>query len=328
MKNIFIAVSLVCIALGSFSCDGDDEKENNKPNLSVEPKTLTFTDQEQTQDVVITTNQESWDAVSNQTWCTITKGTDKFTVAAAANTTIDERTATITVSAGNAANVTIEVKQSGTAHTLSVTPNEPISFTKNGGASDAKTITVSTNVSTWNAVSDQTWCTVTKGTNQFTVTASALTGNESRSASITVSAGKASNVTVKVTQVSEPVIEFRAGNPALELIYNGSFFKYSRINFILVVIDDAGYTSITINEKFNTMYYDQQYRDIPISGPGSYPVVQEISSALPDVADINKSFTYRVSAHGVEYSTNFWGLWSSYSTRHQLQFNILGTKPL
>jgi len=83
------------------------------PTLSIEPSALSFTmEGTESYDVVVTTNQQSWDATSNQTWCTITKGTDQFTVETAANTGTN-RTATITVAAGKATPKTISVTQAG-----------------------------------------------------------------------------------------------------------------------------------------------------------------------------------------------------------------------
>ena len=82
--------------------------------LSVEPFELSFTaEATESYDVVVTTNQQSWDATSDQTWCTITKETNQFTVSATANTTATKRTATITVTAGNATPKTILVTQAG-----------------------------------------------------------------------------------------------------------------------------------------------------------------------------------------------------------------------
>ena len=404
-KTFFIvAMVLVCISLGAFSCDSDEEE--NKPKISVNPKLLEFTDKEEIREVVITTNQDAWDAVSDQTWCTITKGTNKFTVSVAANTTIDERTAKITVSAGDAPNVTVEVKQSGMAQTLSVTPNSPITFTskveasevktitvttnvpswdvssnqtwctvtkgtnqftvaatanttiderkatisisagnapnviieatqvgvdptltvssktltisKSGGSGDAKTITVTTNQPSWDAVSNQTWCTIAKSTNQFTVTASALTANANRSATITVSAGKASNVTISVTQVSEPIVSFRARNPVIQNLYNMGFFQGSRINFDMIVTDAAGVSSITITEigdqgNPNGVRREiRQTRVIPISGPGTYQLSQEIRNNGAH-GDVYTKFEYSVTAYGAWFSSNYSGPYSSYN---------------
>ena len=84
------------------------------PTLSVEPSALSFTAAAtETHDVVVTTNQQSWDATSNQTWCTITKGTNQFTVSATANTGTDNRTATIRITAGNATGINLLVTQKG-----------------------------------------------------------------------------------------------------------------------------------------------------------------------------------------------------------------------
>jgi len=94
---------------------------------------------------------------------------------------------------------------------LSVSPNTPISFTKTGGASETKTITVTTNQPSWDAVSDQTWCTIVKSDNQFTVTASVNDAGE-RKATITVSAGNAKNVTIEVTQAPNAELKITCSN--------------------------------------------------------------------------------------------------------------------
>ncbi len=150
-------------------------------------------------EITVTTNRPSWDAVSSQSWCTVTKGNGKFTVTAVANTsTSSPAPAVITVTAGTAKPVVINVTQAGVGAKLSVTPITPVSFANTGGTSGA--IAVTTNQPSWNVVSNQTWCTVNKSGNAFTVTASAHTGVESRNASVTVSAGNAANVTIDVTQ--------------------------------------------------------------------------------------------------------------------------------
>ena len=85
-----------------------------KPKLSVKPSKLSFSAKAtESYDVVVTTNQPSWnvDITSDQTWCTVTKGTDLFTVTATENTDTEQRTATITVTAGYAPEATIAVTQ-------------------------------------------------------------------------------------------------------------------------------------------------------------------------------------------------------------------------
>ena len=82
------------------------------PRLYVNPSTLSFSAAAtESKDVVVNTNQSLWSVSSDQTWCTVTKGTNKFTVTATANTVAEQRTATITVSAGYAPDVIVAVTQ-------------------------------------------------------------------------------------------------------------------------------------------------------------------------------------------------------------------------
>jgi hypothetical protein len=208
-------------------------------------------------------------------------------------------------------------EQHGVEPQLSVSQETPISFTRDGGAGEAKTITVTTNQSSWDVQSSQTWCTVAKETNQFTVTAAANTGVSGRTASITVTAGKAPDVTLSVTQASGPNITFTARNPVTESLYSPlGFFQGCRINFDLVVYDAAGMTSITISEEAtgapngNRKTFSQT-RVIPISGAGTYPLSQEISRNR-SYGDIYGQFVYTVSAHGKSYTRYYSGDYSAY----------------
>lgn len=150
----------------------------------------------------VTTNQMSWNALSNQTWCTINKIGNTFTLTTSENSEAESRKAAITISGGNAASVTIEVTQSGVGAKLSIYPDAPIKFTDTGGINEAKVITVTTNQTSWDAVSNQTWCVVTKSSKQFTITASANIESTERIATITVSAGNAAKVRVEIKQES------------------------------------------------------------------------------------------------------------------------------
>jgi hypothetical protein len=92
--------------------------DNTKNTLSVDPEnpetpavfsasaTESFT-------YSIATNQEAWDAVSDQTWCIVTKAASSFTLTAEQYGKEEERSATVTVTAGGAKPFTISVAQSG-----------------------------------------------------------------------------------------------------------------------------------------------------------------------------------------------------------------------
>ena len=287
------------------------------PLLSVSPNNpVSFTKEGgESETITVDTNLPSWNVASDQTWCTIVKEANKFTTMVEANTSPYERTATITVSAGNAADVNIKAMQAGVEHELFVSPTTPVSFTKDGGT---KTIEVNTNLSSWDVTSNQTWCMVEKGTNQFTITAAAYSGASSRTAIITVKAGNASDITLSVTQTVEPNIAFVARNPVTESLYsNTGFFQGSRINFDLIVYDAAGMTSITILETAtgapngNNKTFTQT-RVIPISGAGTYQLSQEILRSSI-YGGIYSQFSYTVSAYGKNYTRNYSGDYSSYN---------------
>jgi hypothetical protein len=215
---------------------------------------------------------------------------------------------------------------------LSVKPSA-LSFTKE--ATESHDVFVTTNQPSWDATSDQTWCTITKGANQFTVRATANTGDD-RTATITVTAGKAPNVTIEVTQASlAPDIAFVA-NPIIEYLYTpDGFFDGSRVNFALIVYDAAGKTSITIQEvaigvpatTIGTYGWNlrqgeiRQTRVIPISGPGTYPLSQEMRTGIAAL-DTYSQFVYTVSAHGKSYISNYTGVWIAYDGRWTHYFGI------
>jgi hypothetical protein len=129
--------------------------------------------------------------------------------------------------------------------------------------------------------------------------------------------GEFGEVQKVTTLVKEPQIAFSARNPILEYLYRNGFFYGSRINFNLIVIDDAGYTEIEIVEtsggtKNGRTKYITQSRTIQIDGPGTYTLSQEMWNGYSGYAD-QGSFTYSVSAFGKSYSTNFTGCYSAYN---------------
>ena len=121
-----------------------------------------------------------------------------------------------------------------------------------------------------------------------------------------------------------PDLVFITRNPIMELLYNTSgFFDGSRINFNLVVYDAAGLSSITISEKLSgttpngISHSKEQERVIPISGPGTYQLSQEIRNSGGALAsDKYTGFTYTVialKANGKSYTTKYTGAYYSYN---------------
>ena len=157
----------------------------------------------------------SWNAASNQTWCTVNpSGTGNGTITAnyTVNTSASSRVATITVTASGAPTVTVTVTQAGATPTLSVTPpNQNVPDSPTGSTN----FTVTSNAD-WTVVSDQTWCTVTpSGTGNGVITASYAQNltTSSRVANITVTVATLSPITVTLTQAaSAPMLSVTPPN--------------------------------------------------------------------------------------------------------------------
>ncbi len=128
------------------------------PTLTVQPSNQNVPAPAGTTSFTVTSNTD-WTAVSNATWCTITPsgtGNGNIAVNYSENSSINTRIATITVTVGGLAPVTVTVTQSGAAPTLGITPQNQDVTAAAGTTSFA--VTSNTN---WNAVSDAAWCAVT-----------------------------------------------------------------------------------------------------------------------------------------------------------------------
>ncbi len=223
ISPLYLGILLVAMVL--ISCK-EDVEEN--PQLSVSPATTAIiyaadgksatsngTKISPTPTFTVTTNQESWDAVSNQSWLHVQKSANNFTISADANTNLDApNPASVTVTAGRAESVIISIAQMGASPYLSVEPElTSIVFDPDGetATSDDEaitpTFTVTTNVPSWNAVSNQSWLHVEKSGNKFTLSADVNTSLDAPDpATVTVEAGEAIPVTIAVTQLPSPAI--------------------------------------------------------------------------------------------------------------------------
>lgn len=161
---------------------------NSEISLSVD--NLNFTSGSGSKSFSIKSNI-AWTVSSSQDWCSVNPASGSsdgsVSVSVEENTSLSERTATITVES-EAGTQTVKVIQSGAEPVLQLNKND-LSFTANAG-SDSFTITSNTN---WTITSDQTWCTVStssgSGNGTITVNVSENYFIVSRSATITVRAG-------------------------------------------------------------------------------------------------------------------------------------------
>lgn len=143
----------------------------------------------------------TWNASSNQTWCTVTtsgSGNGTITANYTVNSSTSPRVATITVSASGVSNQVVTVTQAGAAATLSVSPPSQ-SVSESAGSAD---FSVTSN-STWAATSDASWCMVTasgSGNGTIMATYDANSTTTERTANITVSVSGLTPVVVQVIQ--------------------------------------------------------------------------------------------------------------------------------
>lgn len=88
MKNkvFYMSMLLMCIMT---SCGDDNAPPIPAPTLSIDPATaLHFTAAAtESHEINVTTNQDSWTAISNQNWCKVTQDKNKLIVKADPNTT-------------------------------------------------------------------------------------------------------------------------------------------------------------------------------------------------------------------------------------------------
>ena len=170
--------------------------------LTVNPTSLNYTAAGESKTVTITSNT-TWSATSSENWLTISPASGNnngsITAVAEANTSAQQRTATITISGENVESKTISVTQAGFSYTLTVNPSS-LSYTAEG---ESKTVTVTSNT-TWSATSSESWLTISpaSGSNNGTITAvaEANTTNSQRTAIITVSGENVESKTISVTQ--------------------------------------------------------------------------------------------------------------------------------
>jgi hypothetical protein len=173
--------------------------------LTVSPESLNFSASSGTQNLPVASNV-SWTATNSASWLTVSPtsgdGSAMLTVRADYNSSLSERTATITfTSRNNDVKRKVTVTQDGVSTSLSVSPGS-FRFTSSAGSQNVK---VSSNID-WTATSSDSWLTVFPdfGKNDLTsvITATANTGPSVRMATITFKGGGITR-TIDVTQHSK-----------------------------------------------------------------------------------------------------------------------------
>ena len=260
----------------------------------------------------------SWSASSNATWCTVTaSGTGNGTLQAnyTENTSVDARTATITVTLSGATPVAVTVVQAGAAPTLAVTPTN-----QNVSAAAGSTSFAVTSNANWSASSDATWCTVTtsgsgNGTLQATYTENTTTAT--RVANITVTVTGLAPVVVTVTQAaanatlsvtpSNQNVAAPAGTTSFSVTSNNSWTAVSNATWCTVTPGGTGTGTLQANYTENTTT-TSRVATITVSASGTSPinvtVTQAGAAATLQVTPANQNVAATAGTTTFDVTTN------------------------
>lgn len=230
---MLLAGALAISSTGFVSCK-DSEEVDKQNTLSVKPMSDISFKADGNEDVVLTveTDAESW-SVEKSDWITTVKEGNTLKVNAQANTSESLRPGRITISAGNAQPVRINVTQDAVEEgeiVLGVTPSDPLAFEAAGN--QAVKLTVTTNAPDWSFTYPEEWMTASKEGNTLTVNAldnegdarvgqivvSTSEGEKSVKIAVTQKAGDGASgeveaVTGSLSSADELKIEFPAENP-------------------------------------------------------------------------------------------------------------------
>ena len=202
------------------ACPGPAE-----PDLSVSPSKLTFEAGDiKEQSITIDTDAKNWNYSFNSNWIRVYKSNDAndklFVSVDNYSNTNESRFTTITVTADKATPVDVTIEQLK-KESLAINPASLSYAAKETGT---KTVSITTNVTTWDAQvssSNASWITCNKWDQQtLSVTVSSEnTQSSERSADIMIIAGNATPQILKVTQAKQD-IGIGDGDMPIRTIYN------------------------------------------------------------------------------------------------------------
>lgn len=214
MKTAYSITIVILFLFFCISCSSEpgveipQEEEKEQPVLTVSPaQTINMTANGGNSVISVTTNQTSWSASSDKTWCKVSdKTTGQFTLVVDPNSSASSRDASITVNAGKASPVKFILAQQGASPTLSLSPAAGTIVFSSAAKEEPFVYTVTTNLSSWEVgltPAEASWCKVTKdaGNNRFTIAADPNPATTPRGpATVTVTAGSTLPLQIIVNQ--------------------------------------------------------------------------------------------------------------------------------
>ena len=311
-------------------------QSGNSPTLTVNPANQSVTAPAGNTSFSVTSNS-AWSAASNAAWCTVTpSGSGNGTIAAMyeENTTLNIRTASITVSVAGLAPVTVTVTQAGTTPTLVVTPLN-INVPASAGIANYM---VTTN-SAWTATSTTDWCPVTpsgNGNGIMAATYEANTSLDERISYLTVYVTGAPNANVTLTQAgAAPFLSVDPHNQNVGIAAGTTNFAVSS-NMPWTVSSDAGWCTVTASGTGNgaivatfseNIFAATRTANIMISALGIAPVtvtvVQQGPAASLNVTPATRTVTDPAGTTTFNVSSNT--AWTSSSDANWCQVTPSGS---
>lgn len=286
--------------------------------LTVSQTSLSFTASETgSKTVTVTTNATAWDATTSASWLSIEKNNNIITVKAAQNTSTSTRNAEIRVTATGIETVrTISVSQ--TPETLSINPTS-IVFDHN--ETSTRNVTVTTTASSWNHSTPPSWLTLTKtNNNTLSVKPSQNTAAAVRSADITITAGNAPSVTLKVTQngnVTFSVIPTSLSFTATETIVktvnvttNASSWSATKPSSATWLTISQNNSILRVNPNSQNTSTTARSTTITVSAPGANDITIPVTQAGAVPQPIAYIYNYQATSITLHNNSGYGSSWT------------------
>lgn len=259
----------------------------------------------------------SWTANSNQNWLTISSGTtgnNNSTVSYnyLANETTVSRTALITISGNGVNPQTLSIIQGGKTANLTISPSGSSTI---NSISSSGSISVTSNVD-WSASSNQSWLTITSGSNGkndgvISYTYSTNSNSTSRSATITVTGNGATTQTLTFNQSGqEPEITFNPTSPinasstageARVLISSNANWEAATTDNWLTIFPSAGVANTPI---YSTIYYSENNTNASRTGYITFAINGVAKTTIEVIQKTANQISISLDATGVSHL--FW----------------------
>ena len=167
---------------------------------------------------------------------------------------------------------------------LTLAPDAPIAFTAAGGS---VVVTVTTNMESWSAHSDQTWCTIETAQNKLTVKAAANESYEAMpEATVTVTASTGSNSISKQLQVTQAAAE----KSYTDLSKGGTSNCY--------LVTEAGYYSFDATVRGNGATTEGLDAPTAVAGTSAEIVWQSSVNLISEVELVDGRIKFHISGTG------------------------------